>query len=270
MNKETKRKILAIITGTIFTLSVCFLFGEDAVMTQSKPENSVFLPVITYKNITDEESGYTVTRDQFEKDLAFLKEKGYNSVVAKDLVNFTLGLTDLPEKPVFITFDGGYRSFLTEVFPLLEKYNTKALVNIVGEYTDIFSKSIPKDDKSARLSWEEIKYLHYSPYAEIGNNSYSYYEESKNTTKTQVKEDILRLQQLMAENIYNVSLSFAYPYGFYSKETEKAINSLGFKVTLLSLEGKNYITKDKESLLNLKRYERKASESTEEFFAKIL
>ena len=80
----------------------------------------------------------------------------------------------------------------------------------------------------------------------------------------------MRLQQLLAENIYNISLSFAYPHGLYSKETEKVINDLGFKVTLLQQEGKNYITKDKKSLLNLKRYERKASEKTEEFFAKIL
>ncbi len=270
MSKETKRKILTCVIGTVFTLSVCFIFEGKSVMTQAKPENSVFLPVITYKNISNEENGYTVTKEQFEKDLAFLIEKGYNSVVARDLVKFTMGLSELPQNPVLITFDGGYRSFLAEAFPLLEKYNTRAVVNIVGEYTDIFSKDVPKDDKSTRLSWEEIKYLHYSPFAEIGNNSYSFYEENKNPTKTQVKEDVLRLQQLLAENIYNISLVFAYPHNFYSKETEKVINDLEFKVTLLETEGKNYITKDRNTLFNLKRYERKASETTEEFFAKIL
>ena len=270
MNKETKRKILTCVIGTVFTLSFCFLFEGKSVMTQAKPENAVFLPVITYKNISAKENGYTVTREQFEKDLAFLKEKGYNSVVARDLVSFTMGLSELPENPVLITFDGGYRSFLTEAFPILEKYNTKAVVNIVGEYTDIFSKDVPKEDKNVRLCWEEVKYLHYSPFVEIGNNSYSFYDENKNPTKTQVKEDVLRLQQLMAENIYNISLVFSYPHGFYSKETEKVINELGFKVTLLETEGKNYITKDKRSLFNLKRYERKASDNTAEFFEKIM
>ena len=162
MKIETKKKILTCVIGTVFTLCVCFLFEGKSVMTQAKPENSVFLPVITYKNISAEENGYTVTTEQFEKDLAFLKEKGYNFVVARDLVSFTMGLSKLPQNPVLITFDGGYRSFLTEAFPLMEKYNTKAVVNIIGEYTDIFSKDVPKDDNTARLCWEEVKYLHYS------------------------------------------------------------------------------------------------------------
>lgn len=73
-----------------------------------------------------------------------------------------------------ITFDDGYETGLYYVLPLLKKYGMKAVINVVGSYTDEYSR-INEEGKHlsyAYLTWNEIKTLSDSGYVEIGNHTY--------------------------------------------------------------------------------------------------
>lgn len=284
MDKELKKKLLSCFLASVFTFGCCFLFEGKSVVTQGEVQTGKILPIITYYNVTNEQKDNTVSFSQLQKDLDFIKEKGYNAVVAEDVLNYARGISDLPENPIFITFDGGYKSVITTVYPLLEKYNIKATVNIIGEYTDLYSQSVKDDTENARLSWDDVKFLHFSDLVEIGNQSYAFYGENKKdkrkganikknedflSYKKVLTDDVLTLQQKLAENIYKSASVFAYPHGFYSVESEKILKGLGFDMTLTDDEGINYISKDKSSLFKLKRFKRVGSIGSKEFFAKI-
>lgn len=74
-----------------------------------------------------------VSPSQFEKELKWLRLHGFTPVSLQKLSD-----GKLPHKPVLLAFMGGYQSFITDIFPLLEKYQTPAAVFIppawIGTY----------------------------------------------------------------------------------------------------------------------------------------
>ena len=92
------------------------------------------LPVVMYHQLTKnpKKSGkYVLTVEQFEKDLMFLKAKGYRSVTVKQLLDFSQGKGDVPEKAILITFDDGQETLYEYALPLLEKYGFTAVGFVV-------------------------------------------------------------------------------------------------------------------------------------------
>ena len=80
----------------------------------SSPEGApvtyeLHLPVRMYHHVVhdwQECNEMTVTEGRLERDLQWLAESGYESVLPRELA----AGEPLPEKPVLITFDDGYRS----------------------------------------------------------------------------------------------------------------------------------------------------------------
>ncbi len=68
-----------------------------------------------------------------ERTLQNLSKRGFTTVFPQELHS------GLPPKPVLLAFMGGYQSFFTEVFPLLQKYNAKACVFLAQEYVGIYN-----------------------------------------------------------------------------------------------------------------------------------
>ena len=56
-----------------------------------------------------------------EAQLQYLQENGYETIFFEDLSHL-----EQYEKPVILTFDDGYDDNYTVLYPLLEKYQTKA------------------------------------------------------------------------------------------------------------------------------------------------
>lgn len=69
-----------------------------------------------------------------ERTLKTLAKRGFTTVVPKDLNG-----KKQPAKPVLLAFMGGYQSFYTDVFPLLQKYNAKACIFLAQEYTGAYN-----------------------------------------------------------------------------------------------------------------------------------
>lgn len=86
-------------------------------------------PFSSYK---DKKSRLSFKR--LEKLFTLLKNKDFQTVLPQDL----LSGKPLPARPALILFCGGYQTFYTHVFPLLEKYGLKAAVALpaalIGQY----------------------------------------------------------------------------------------------------------------------------------------
>ena len=67
---------------------------------------------------------------QVKKTLLWLRKHHFTPVSG--------GLSNLPEKPVLLAFMGGYKSFISEIFPLLQEFQMPAMlfvpVNLTGSY----------------------------------------------------------------------------------------------------------------------------------------
>ena len=66
----------------------------------------------------------------------WLKGSGWNADLARRRGRRRRGLRPLPEKAILLTFDDGYRSLYTRVFPLLKVYRFPAVAALVGSWME--------------------------------------------------------------------------------------------------------------------------------------
>jgi peptidoglycan/xylan/chitin deacetylase (PgdA/CDA1 family) len=79
------------------------------------------VPVLVYDGVARERSGrLTVAARSFEQQMQYLRAEGYRPVSLKEFLEFTDGRRQLPMKSVLLTFDGGNKSFLRFVRPVLK------------------------------------------------------------------------------------------------------------------------------------------------------
>ena len=248
-------------------------------------EVSINLPILMYHSVVKnpEKSGkYVITPEKFEEDLLYLKNKGYTSISAKQLIQYVYNNAPLPEKPVMITFDDGMYNNLEYVLPLLEKYNCHAIFSIVGSYTDEYSQNNIVNPLYSYLRWSDIQNLSDSPYVEFGNHSYDFHSISSERYGTEKKksensleyinifyQDTEKMQTEFLANCAYRPVVYTYPFGSYSSESSRVLKKMGFLITLSCFEGTNQITHDPECLYLLKRYNRSGVISSYRFFSKI-
>ncbi len=229
---KNRKKYSMIITPIILILFIGVIFGESL----ANKALSKKIPVLMYHCITKDEdlansNSLYVTLEKFEKDLKYLKDKGYTSIFAKDIDK------ELPQKPVVITFDDGYKDNYIYGYPLLKKYNFKATIFILAYTFD--------EEMSHKLSWEEAGYLAKSGIMDIQSHTYDLHYENEdgtvamefleNETEEEYRSRILKDIEIM-NNRFDKYIGyrpevFAYPYGKYTKTSEEVLKEAGYKAS---------------------------------------
>lgn len=277
-----KKKGLLIVILIIISVFTIFNLSHRAVLTSTNP--SIKVPIIMYHHVLKDKSRlgkYIISPEEFENDIIYLKNEGYTPIFMEDLIAYVYDDKELPEKPIILTFDDGHYSNYTYILPILEKYNCKAVISIVGEYVDKSTKEGNLNPSYSYVTWDLLKEIINSPYLEIQNHTYYMHEigerkgctikkgESYEKYKKVLEEDLRKLQDTIAYHTGYTPQTFTYPFGFTCKECNKILKELGFKASLSCYEGVNILTKNKEDLFELKRLNRESGINTQVFFEKI-
>ncbi len=252
-------------------LGMFYIGGALCCLAKDSKKSEYILPIIMYHHILKETSKhgkFVISPAEFEQDLKYLKENGYTTITADALIRYHENGEPLPEKPIMLTFDDGYLSYLEYAVPLLETYNMTAVVSVVGAYTDDYTKSKDRCVSYAHLTWEDIRTLAFSDHTEIQNHTYDMHkiadgrngcakkrgEDNAQYQKT-FTEDVLKMRNLIYEYTGKQANCFTYPFGYFCSEAEAEIKKMGFLMSLSCSEGLNYINQD-TPLYKLRRYNR--------------
>jgi peptidoglycan/xylan/chitin deacetylase (PgdA/CDA1 family) len=248
-------------------------------------DNKIELPIIMYHSVLkdkDKSAKFIITPDAFEEDLKFIKQNGYVPVFMSEVINYVKKGSPLPEKPIVLTFDDGYYNNYLYVYPLLKKYNMKAVISIVGMYTDSYSQNEDKSAEYAHLNWDTVNEMMDSNLVEFQNHSYNLHSTNKgrNGSKKRNSEsledyekilsyDLTLLQTEFLEHTGYTPTVYTYPFGAVSNASFDIIKKLGFLSTL-SCENKiNVITQgDDECLYMLNRFIRTPAKSLDSILHK--
>lgn len=112
-------------------------------------ESATGIPVLSYHQINDEEHNQlTVPVAEFDEEMAYLHDHGFHTITPDQLHAYLTEDAPLPEKPVLITFDDGYRDNYTNAFPILQKYGMTATIFLVSDYMDRFDNY---------LTWQQVQ-----------------------------------------------------------------------------------------------------------------
>ena len=202
------------------------------------------MPVLMYHHMMPdgtECNDMTVTPAKFRTDLAILRARGYTPVLPRELA----AGEPLPEKPVLITFDDGYRSNYDLLFPILKEENVKACISIITLMPDL-----PADNF---CTWDQLREMTASGLVEIGSHTYRLHNlgetdgrfegdgtngverragESDADFQARVLDDI-RLSHDRIETELGSAVCFAYPFGCSDPDARALVNEL-FPVSLMT------------------------------------
>ncbi len=265
-------------------LLLCLIPSNASAAEQMPDTNTVSLPILMYHSVLKSKSGtYIVSPAQLEQDFKRIVDKGYTSVTTQQIVDYVDGKGALPPKPILITFDDGHYNNIYYAKPLLEKYGLKALINVIGKFSDFTTASGDTDNPNySHVTWEEIAELSHGNVFEIGNHTYNMHNykprfgisqkcgETDEQYVRALQSDIGKLQKILFENTGKQCKVLAYPFGKYNQLAEKTLENMGFRIMLTCNEGVSCIKKgEKQSLYKLKRINRSGLYDVDTVFAKI-
>lgn len=274
--------ILILIILAITGFKLIFKNDKTTSKVNADAEDAVKLPIVMYHSLLKDKAyhgEYVISPDDFESDLKYLIDHGYETILIQDLINYTKGGT-LPEKPVLITFDDGYYNNYLYGMEIAQRLNCKFVVSPIATVSELFTASPDENAYYSHLTWAMLKEMSDSGLVEVQNHSYDMHTigsrkgvrqkkgESNDDYARAISEDLLKAQDEIEKHIGKRPTSFAYPFGAVSKSTPEIIKSLGFSATLTSAEKISTISRDPDSLYDLGRFVRPAGISSEEFFEK--
>ena len=278
------KKIMVLCIYLIIVTVYIFMNYTDSVSV-SNTQQCIHVPGVMYHSILKDATRlgkYVITPTQFENDIKYLTENGYTGIFISDLINYIEKGTPLPEKPILITFDDGYYNNYLYAYPILQKYNTKAIFSIIGKYSEQFSESGEENAYYTHITWEQAKEMTDSGLVELQNHSYDLHSlehrkgsrklsgESDYDYQRMLYSDLHKTDALIYENTGHKPTAFTYPFGFISPESKAVLREMGYKASILAESGMNKISRENGDLYGLKRVNRPHGKSSEEFFKDVL
>jgi biofilm PGA synthesis lipoprotein PgaB len=250
------------------------LMANDMPNPCSRDRNSNEFTIFSYHEIADKsetlDSTYAVSAANFEAQMKWLIDDGYNFINIDDIINSKKNNKPLPNKAVLITFDDGYQSVYDNAFPILKKYHIPTLIALVGSWlqaTDKVDFDGHQIDRSKFLSQNEIKEMVTSGLVEVGSHSYnlhrgilgnpqgnmepatttrqwfpdkSVYEDDKSYHE-RIYEDLKANNDFLLEYTGQKPRVMVWPYGEYNMEAKNIAESLDMPIGLTLDDGSNTI-----------------------------
>ncbi|MCY9844263.1 polysaccharide deacetylase family protein [Vibrio caribbeanicus] len=210
------------------------------------------MPIIMYHRFikNDSEKGIHGTYlhiDMLDKHLKLIKRMGFETITFEDLAERRpISRLEHGKRYIIITVDDGYKDNYELLFPLLKKYNFKAVVYAVsGETFNRWDVEVPSNpEKRVELmSSEQIRELSESGLVEIGGHTVTHPHLNQLTSAEQEQEiydNKVALESMIGKRL----TSFAYPYGSLNEDSQNIASKIGYQYAVATDSGPIHIHSD--------------------------
>ena len=237
--------------GIVFLLYVNFQFAWWRPTVPFKHPRVLMYHMISHHKRNAKYNKLRVDPIEFDRQLNWLKENGWEFVFVSDLKNKS------ERKQVALTFDDGYRDNFLTADPIMKKYNAKATLFLVTDRHDrdwSSSKKEHHDDRELmaepKLLDEDVVQMLDSRRWELGGHTVTH----ANLLSLDMKQCHTEIHQCrvdLEEKFDTPAISFAYPFGWYEDRHLELVHKVGFQFAVTTEQG---ISLDLDAeRLNLKR-----------------
>jgi peptidoglycan/xylan/chitin deacetylase (PgdA/CDA1 family) len=198
----------------------------------------------------------TVSPADFEAQLQYLVDAGFETITLAHLHRHLIEGQPLPEKPIILTFDDGYRDAYTTVFPLLQEYG------LVGTF---FVLATPAHYESPNyLTWAMMEEMaaggmdiqgHGRDHVDLRNRSYDY-----------LVYQLLGVKEAVESHTGQPVVFFCYPSGQYDNAVIEVLQSAGYWGAVTTQHGQ---THTRDNLFTLPRIRIRGTDSLDTFVARV-
>ena len=263
MNRYCKRMIslvvIACMSLTVMIGSATCSFAESI----RGGKNATYIPVLTYHRIYSDKvknskryrsDRYSISVSTFNKQMKWLKSKGYRTLSCDEFYKWKCGTLRLPGRSVLITIDDGHAGSIENMATVLEKYGFKGTAFIIGRPSYL--------NDSYYISYNRIKEMQRegSP-VEFQSHTYNLHnlKAYKRSSYKKFLQDAAHQKKLYGFKY------IAYPHGRYSTKMIKAYKKSGIRMGFLFGKGKNGYATRKQNIYKIKRVEVSSSMSMSRF-----
>lgn len=263
-------------------LAVCLLLALSPASAQplppDDPEDGQTFRVLSFHDVRDE------VRASFENDpeetaidertltdvFAWLAHHHYQPVSLQQIVDARAGRQPLPRRPVLLTFDDGYSSVYTKVFPLLQRYRYPAVVALVTSWLEVpddgnvpyGAKQLPR---GRFLRWDQAAEMARSGLVELASHSHAMHQgvqanpqgnllpmaathrydpvagryEDDAAYVRRVEADLRLSRELIEARTGAKARATVWPYGAYNAQALLASAQAGLPIAMRLTDGPN-------------------------------
>ncbi len=192
------------------------------------------IPILMYHHINppgvDEDgpsSEFALDAEMFLEQIGYLANNRFNTIDFYDLNKVVKGEAELPENPIILTFDDGYRDTLENALPILNQFQYTGTFFIATDYVDA--------GRDGFMNWDMVR--------QLTTAGHRVEPHSRTFAKLQGQDrdflisQILGSQDAIAEQIGYTPRYFAYPNGYYDDATIEILEELGFWGAVKMTEG---------------------------------
>ncbi|MCD4813533.1 polysaccharide deacetylase family protein [bacterium] len=220
--------------------------AEQTPAAASAVRSVQMIPVLCYHRFGPygAKDAYSVSKAEFSGQLEIIRQEQCTPITVTELARVMRGKSELPENPVLITIDDGYRDFLSQAKPLLDQYGYPATLFI---YTDFVG---------ARLGLKkyELQALQAEGF-DIGSHSVSHPKlnrlkkgETQAAWQVRMKKELAGSREKLLAWSQGEVLGMAYPYGLWNAEIAEIGQTAGYELLFTVNPGTNILSSEKKCL----------------------
>ncbi len=209
------------------------------------------IPVLLYHRVINDPSlagkhGTYVTTKQLEAHLEYLHKNNYTPITFEDLS--MINRFDKDKKYVILTFDDGYEDNYTLLFPMLKRFNFKAVIFMVtGKKENTWDYL---DEGRTFPLLERAQILEMNKYGiEFGAHTMNHVDLTK-VEVAEAKQEIEGSREALEGILGKKVSAFAYPYGSVNETVKELVKRAGFKYGIATVVGPLAIHED---IFNIRR-----------------
>jgi peptidoglycan/xylan/chitin deacetylase (PgdA/CDA1 family) len=187
------------------------------------------VPVLLYHAVTTDPGShiapFTVTPDEFERQLDAVLEAGFTPVTFGEMVDGERA-GGVPPRPVAITFDDGYADFAEHALPALTARSLPSTLFVTTGWLE-GGKSREPGPTDPMLSWSQLPEL-LECGVELGTHSHSH-PQMDTLTEAALRDELVRPKDQLEEALGRQVDLVAYPHGYNGPRVRRATRAAGYR-----------------------------------------
>lgn len=186
------------------------------------------VPILCYHRFGNKGGRLEVSAEQFEQQLAYLKQHDYRVIRLDDLYGFLKGERGLPKRSVVLTIDDGHRSIYSIAYPLLKKFNFPATVFVYSDYMNnggLKTKELKAMNASGLISLQP----HSKTHSNLALNGIG---ESESEYRKRIMDEVRIPNRKLESTLGKAPKYYAYPFGDTNPQVIEELKANGLLLGL--------------------------------------
>jgi peptidoglycan/xylan/chitin deacetylase (PgdA/CDA1 family) len=194
------------------------------------------IPILYYHEIGTVPGKHVVHPADFEAQLDWLVEAGFEALSMDELVAIHAGHRPAPARAVLLSFDDGRAGVRDFAAPALARRGLPAILYLVTGWLD--GAPIPESERYSQfVGWSDLAALQRAGFS-LGSHTVSH-RNLKRIPPPEVEREVRDSRLRLEEKLGCAVEHFSFPYGRRTRAVERAVRAAGYRTAVVTGERSN-------------------------------